>query len=83
MPRYFFDIHDGELHPDNEGTECADLDQVHQEAMNALPEIARDAIPSDGDRQAYTVHVRDEANNLIYMATLTFSGFWMNRPVAG
>jgi hypothetical protein len=74
VPRYFFDIHDREFRRDAEGTECADLEAVRREAMGSLPEIARWAIPSDGDTQAFTVLVRDEAGALVYTATLTFAG---------
>ncbi len=33
--------------------------EVQLEAMRVLPEIAKDAVPLDGDRQAYTVLVLD------------------------
>ncbi|UYW24785.1 hypothetical protein OKC48_16040 [Methylorubrum extorquens] len=83
MPRYFFDVHNGRLYSDTEGMECADFEQVRQEAMRALPEIARDAIRSSGnDLQAFTVCVRDEANASIYTATLTFSGIRTSNPAA-
>ncbi|WP_370875539.1 DUF6894 family protein [Methylobacterium amylolyticum] len=45
MPRYFFDIHDSGSTRDDVGTECADLDAVRQQAMRALPDIAREEIP--------------------------------------
>ena len=50
MPRYFFDIHDGQLQRDEDGTECADFDAARREAMISLPDVARWEIPSDGDR---------------------------------
>ncbi|ACB27816.1 MULTISPECIES: DUF6894 family protein [Methylobacterium] len=74
MPRYFFDIHDGQLQRDEDGTECADFDAARREAMISLPDVARWEIPSDGDRQSYTVIVRDAAGAPIYTATLTFTG---------
>ena len=79
MARYFFDIDDGQLHRDTEGTECANLEEVRKEAMNALPEIARYAIPTDGDQQAFAVFARDERRNLIYKATLTYAGLWADK----
>ncbi|MGH1573994.1 DUF6894 family protein [Methylobacterium sp. P31] len=78
-PRYYFDIHDGEFRPDDEGTECADFEAARLEAMSSLPEIARFAIPRDGDNQAFTVLVRDENGAIIYTATLTFAGLSLAR----
>jgi hypothetical protein len=78
MLRYFFDIHDGEFRPDSEGTDCADFEAARREAMIALPEISRWAIPADGDKQAFTVLVRDEDGALVYTATLTFAGLKLN-----
>ncbi|WP_103985147.1 hypothetical protein [Methylobacterium sp. 190mf] len=63
--------------PENPGrfrTECADFDAARREAMISLPDVARWEIPSDGDRQTYTVVVRDAAGAPIYTATLTFTG---------
>lgn len=68
MPRYFFDTHDGVLHPDNEGTEHAHFASVRKEAMAALPEIARWVIPARGDNQAFTVLVRNESGAIVYTA---------------
>ena len=82
MPLYFFDIHNGEFHPDDEGTECADFEAARIQAMTSLPEIARFAIPSDGDNQAFTVMVRDEQGMLVYTATLTFAGLRLHRSAA-
>lgn len=78
MPRYFFDIHDGfQLQRDTVGSQLDGAAQIRHEAMQALPAIARDEIPKDGDKQAFTVLVRDENNLTVYTATLTFAGLWM------
>ena len=77
MPRYFFDIFDGELRRDPDGSECASPKAVCQEAMHTLPIFAQDRIPTDGDKQAYTVLVRNEHNITVYTATLTFPGLWL------
>lgn len=74
MPRYFFDIHDGTFRRDAEGIECANFAAARREAMIALPEISCQIIPTDGDRQAFTMFVRDEAGAIVYTATLTFAG---------
>ena len=79
MARYFFDIHSrGQLARDGDGTECDSLEVVRAEAMQTLPDIARDVITIDGDRQAFTVLVRDENDATVYTATLTFAGAWVD-----
>jgi hypothetical protein len=86
MARYYFDIHDGQhLTRDDVGTECRSPDDIKTEAMTALPEIARDIIPTDGDRQALTVIVRNASNLTVFTATLTFASIWLGEdmpPVA-
>ncbi|AWN49511.1 hypothetical protein DK419_26860 [Methylobacterium terrae] len=78
MARYYFDVHDGQgLDRDDVGSECRDRDAIRNEAMVVLPSIARDAIPKDGDRQAFTVLVRNESNLTVYTATLSFAGLWV------
>ena len=78
VARYYFDIHDGRsLMRDGVGSECDGPGAVRTEAMVALPEIAQGAIPKDGDRQAYTVLVRNACNLTVYTATLTFVGLWL------
>ncbi len=78
MPRYFFDIHDGtKFARDALGAECDGREDVRFQAMHALPSIARDEIPRDGDRQAFSVLVRNENDVTVYTATLTFAGLWI------
>ena len=78
MPRFFFDIHNGpSFSRDAIGSECNGHEGVRSEAMRALPSIARDEIPKDGDRQAFAVLVRDENDLTVYSATLTFAGLWI------
>jgi hypothetical protein len=78
MPRYFFHIFEnGETTLDDTGLEFDTDEQVQFEAMRVLPEIARDEVPADGDRQAFTVLATDEAGHPVYTATLTFAGLWL------
>lgn len=70
MPRYFFDYEDDEFHRDEDGIECADLTRARREATLSLSEMARFAIPSDGDNKVVSMMVRDEAGALVYTATL-------------
>lgn len=51
--------------------------------MRALPDIAREQIPTDGDRRHFSVVVRDEAGNAVYTATLSFAGLWLKKLEPG
>jgi hypothetical protein len=58
MPRFFFDIHDGEkFTPDREELDLDDLEAAKEEAKKTLPEIVKDELP-DGDRRDFTIDVR-------------------------
>ena len=78
MALYFFDIFDGEMRLDREGSVCSSPEAVCQEAMHALPAFAKDRVPADGDKQEYTVLVRDENNVTVYTATLTLPEMWLS-----
>lgn len=80
MPRYFFDtFSNGHRTPDDIGAEFDTLDKMRLEAMSVLPAIAKDEVAQDGDSQAFTVLVKDEDQEPVYSATLTFAGLWL-RP---
>ena len=59
MPRYFFNVHDGNDLPDAEGVELAGREEAHCEAILAagemLREIDRDFLASD----VWEMHVTD------------------------
>ena len=72
MPRYYFDEYDGEtVTQDDEGLELDGIEAARAEARKALPDIARDVLPEDGDRRTMVVKVRDEAGKVVITATLT------------
>ena len=78
MPRYFFHLFEnGSRTEDDTGGEFDSEEEVQLEAMRVLPEIAREEVPRDGDRQAFTVLVTNEAGHPVYTATLTFAGLWL------
>ncbi|WP_279356178.1 DUF6894 family protein [Methylobacterium indicum] len=82
MGRYYFDIYDGQsLIRDDFGIECRDPDAIRAEAVTALPAIARDAIPKNGDWQAVTVIVRNASNLTVFTATLTLASIWLGEDV--
>jgi hypothetical protein len=71
MPRFFFDIHDGEAFtPDREGLELEGLDAAKNEAKKTLPDIVKDEMP-DGDRRDFTVDVKDAAGRIVWRVTLS------------
>lgn len=79
MPRYFFDINDGRNARDEEGVDCTDIHEAIRHAKSALPEIAAEEVPKDGERQAITVLVTDENGQAVYLAALTFTGTLLAR----
>jgi hypothetical protein len=71
MPRFFFDIHDGEVFtPDREGLDLEDLEAAKAEAKRTLPEIVKDEMPA-GDRRDFTVDVKDVAGQIVWRVTLS------------
>jgi hypothetical protein len=60
MPRYYFDIRDGEyVQKDNEGTVLRGLAEAKAQAVKTLPDIARDEIPY-GDQREFVIEIKDE-----------------------
>jgi hypothetical protein len=72
MTLYYFDVDDnGEVFPDDQGTECVDLKQVKQEAIRALVEMIRDSLP-DGDQHILRIKVRSEGGDWVLQVALNF-----------
>jgi hypothetical protein len=61
----------GVIRHDDEGTECVGFSHVKNEAISALAEIMKDAIP-DGDHHRITIKVRDEGGDLVLQVALRF-----------
>ena len=77
MPRFFFDVDDGEHRfQDDEGVELADDQEARTKAISVLPDIAREVVPED-DRRAFVSKVRDATGRTIFMATLSFVAKWL------
>lgn len=79
MTLYFFDVHDGTMQFDEEGTECATLDEACRAAKRLLPDMARDQVARDGDPHNLAVLVSDESHRPVYTATLAFTEFLLDR----
>jgi hypothetical protein len=76
MPRYYFDLINGDgLTPDDDGQVFETREEVRDEAVRILPDIARDEMPDGGD-VSITVKVRDEAGRHIFEATLSLVSGW-------
>ena len=75
---FFFDVYDEDTSfRDEEGTELSDHEAARNSAMKLLPEMARDEVPRDGDRRAFTVVISDADRKAIYTATLSYAGLWL------
>jgi hypothetical protein len=72
MPRFFFDTRNGATTVKDEiGLEFDEIEGVEREAVQALPDIAREAV-SDGHRD-FVVNVRDEADRPVLRASLSLN----------
>lgn len=72
MPRYFFDLDDGEgVLRDPEGTELADLAEAQSEATDTLTQIGKDTFRGKTD-EALRMSIRDEDDAVVMHLALTF-----------
>ena len=73
MPRFFIDTSDDESFVlDDTGQELANLAAAKQEAVSALPDMARDILP-DGDHRTFLAIVRGEDGRMLLQASLTLA----------
>ena len=79
MPRYYFDVDDGQaLTVDLDGIECSSMDELRFAAIDGLPDLARDQMPN-GDHTKMVVKVRNADGNYLFEASLTLSVKWAGR----
>ena len=72
MPRYFFDMQDGDRFvPDEVGVVFPDIESARDQATRTLAEIARDTFPGTFRREI-AVEVKDDARAPLLHARLTF-----------
>ncbi|MGX9148340.1 DUF6894 family protein [Mesorhizobium sp. 128a] len=72
MALYYFDVDDnGELYSDDQGVECRDFAEVRYEAIRALAEMTREALPG-GDHHKVVIVVRDSGCDLVFRASIVF-----------
>jgi hypothetical protein len=71
MPRFYFDIHDGDdFIPDHQGIDLEGVEDAKVEAVNTLPDMARDGLP-EGDSRDFVVTVRDETDRPVWRVRLS------------
>ncbi len=76
MPRFFFDIQDGQLIPDDIGTEFPNAHAARDAAIRILPDIAREKMSLGKSRQV-AVLMRDETGQALFAASLILSAEWL------
>jgi len=70
MPRYFFDIIDGQAFPDNDGTDLPDLTAARLEAVRLSAEVLKEMPERFWMCEEWTMTVRDDIG--IRLFTLKF-----------
>jgi hypothetical protein len=72
MPRFYFDIRDGQnLVPDEEGLEFDGLEAAKASAIRALTEMIKDALPNGRSRDLAIV-IRDRPDHALTTARISF-----------
>jgi hypothetical protein len=72
MPRYYFDVRDGDRFiRDEDGLDYPNIEAARDAATVALAEMAKDALPR-AERHHIAIEVRDEAKQPLLIAGLTF-----------
>jgi hypothetical protein len=74
MSRYFFHVIDGKVLIDDEGTECASLSDVREQAITAAGEMLRDAARTITLGQEWQMHVADEDKATVLKLTFSMEG---------
>ncbi len=74
MPRFFFDLDDGDrLFRDGKGCDLHDLCVAREEAIAVLPDIVR-AMVTGGDRKTLTSSIRDDAGKIVFGVKISVVG---------
>ena len=71
MSRYFFHIYQhGTLIPDEEGSECLNLDAAKHEAMDSARDLARQALARGEPADGLCVEIHDDQNRVLAGLTI-------------
>lgn len=76
MPRYFFDVEDGDKTVDEQGMMIESRETVEAMALRALLDIARFELLRSKE-SGLSVTVRDEAGVEVYRTELSVSSAWL------
>ena len=80
MPRYYLDTDDGHgLVVDEDGQDVASAEELRFLALDALPDLVREAMPN-GDERTFSIKVRDASGERLFEATLALTTHWLKRP---
>jgi hypothetical protein len=72
MPRFYFDVRDGDRFiRDEDGLDYSNIEAARDAATVALAEMAKDALPR-AERHHIAIEVRDGAKQPLLIAGLTF-----------
>ena len=78
LPKFYFDTFDGDQTAiDTDGIECPSRRMVQHQAIDALPDMAREILP-DGPSRTFRVEVRDDGGNVVFRATLELQSVWLD-----
>ncbi|GGL57265.1 DUF6894 family protein [Wenxinia marina] len=78
MPTYYFDTRDGDRTTrDETGQDLPHRKSARDTAIEALPEIARDALP-DGDEWQVHIRVREDGGTAFLDVSLTLRERWLD-----
>ncbi len=69
MPRFYFDLYNGEVTIDEEGHELADLEAIRIEIRRTLPLLLHDAVVGR-DKAQFRTDVRDGDGKRVLTATI-------------
>ena len=70
MPRFFFHHTDGVFDPDNEGTDCPDLETARAEAVRFAAELVRARPQEVWSGGTFRIEVSDEDDMLLYTVVI-------------
>jgi hypothetical protein len=69
MPRFYFDIRDGEFIPDDEGTELADLEAARIQAVMLSGALLSENPSKFWEGEEWQLEVRDDAHLILFILT--------------
>jgi hypothetical protein len=66
----------GDSNHDGEGLHCSSKQEIQRVAIDALPDMAREALP-DGPKHSFRVEVRNDKGVVIFRARLELESEWL------